>query len=123
MTHPTDDLLLLAAYGELAAPVGDEVAGHVAGCVECRERFARFERTRVALVLALRPVRRRRRLGALVGAAGALVAAAVLAFVLLRERPETGGLSLAVPRYAVPELAPIDSLLTRLEQGRPYGLP
>jgi anti-sigma factor RsiW len=125
MTHPTDDTLLLAAYDELAAPAADEVAAHLARCAGCRERFARLERARVAVDLAARPAARRPL--RLVALAGALAAAAALALVLLRGGREAGGregqLSLAVPRYAVPELAPIDSLLTRLEQERPYALP
>lgn len=120
MTHPTDDVLLLAAYGELAAPTADDVAAHVAVCAACGDRFARLERARVALDVSARPIRRRRRFVVL---GGALAAAAVLTLVLLRGRPETSGLSLVVPRYALPELAPIDSLLTRLEQGRSYALP
>jgi len=43
--------------------------------------------------------------------------------VLLRVRPETVPLSLKLPRYAAPELAPIDSLLTRLEKEKPYAVP
>ena len=54
---------------------------------------------------------------------GALAAAAVLAVVLLRARPEAALLSIKPPRYAAPELAPIDSLLTRLEQEKPYAIP
>ena len=54
----------------------------------------------------------------------ALAAAAVLlAVVMFHARPEASALSLTLPRYTAPGLAPIDSLLTRLEQAKPYAIP
>ena len=124
MTHSREDDLLLLAYGELAAPATAELERHLADCAPCRERFSRIERGRVALEWAtqrrVRPVARVRRT-ALAG----LAIAAALAIVLLRGHGGThaGQLSLTVPRYAAPELAPIDSLLTRLEKEKPYAIP
>ena len=61
------------------------------------------------------------RWAALVG----LAAAAVVAIVLLRPSSATDNtpLVLALPRYAVPELTPIDSMLTQLEQERFHAIP
>jgi anti-sigma factor RsiW len=124
MTHPHEDDLLLLAYGELAEPATAELERHLADCAPCRTRFSRMGRGRVALEWATqrraRPVARVRRT-ALAG----LAVAAVLAIVLLRGHGGTHApqLSLTVPRYAAPELAPIDSLLTRLEKEKPYAIP
>jgi anti-sigma factor RsiW len=121
MTHPTDDALLLFAYGELAEHEAAALTGHLGDCAACRARLASLDRGRVAVDWAVGgSVRRRRGLGV---AFGALAAAAVLAIVLLRVRPETASLSLTLPRYTVPGLAPIDSLLTRLEQEKLYAIP
>lgn len=124
MTHPTDDVLLLAAYGELAPPAADEVAAHVAGCPACRARLAALEGPRVALDLALRTARRRTAARWVLAA----LAAAGLVFFALRAglpppQPSAPDLAIALPRYLAPELAPIDSLLTRLEQERLYAIP
>jgi hypothetical protein len=121
MTHPHEDELLLLAYGELAEPT--ELERHLAGCAPCRDRLLTLERGRVALELTtprrVRPVARVRRT-ALAG----LAIAAALAMVLLRGHGTPAApLSLTVPRYAAPELAPIDSLLTRLEKEKPYAIP
>jgi len=124
MTHPHEDDLLLLAYGELAESATAELERHLADCTPCRKRFSRMERGRVALEWAtqrrVRPVARVRRT-ALAG----LALAAVLAIVLLRGHggTHTAQLSLTVPRYAAPELAPIDSLLTLLEKEKPYAIP
>jgi anti-sigma factor ChrR (cupin superfamily) len=121
MTHPSEDTLLLLAYDELSDTQAADIALHVSACAHCRARLAGLDRARVAADLALgRPVPRRL---PRVAAFAALAAAAVLAVVLFRARPEPAALSVTVPRYAVPELAAIDSLLTRLEQERPYALP
>jgi anti-sigma factor RsiW len=121
MTHPTDDALLLFAYGELPAHEAEGLTEHLGACPVCRTRLAPLERGRVAVDWAAGPPPRRRR--AWTAGLGALAAAAVLAVVLLRARPETVPLSVKLPRYAVPDLAPIDSLLTRLEQEKPYAIP
>jgi hypothetical protein len=119
MNHPSDDTLLLLAYGELDEDARETTHAHLMGCADCRARLDTLERGRVAVDWAL-PRRRPRRLVALV----ALAAAALLAVVLLRpEQPQPGPLSLAVPRYTNPALAPIDSVLTRLEQEKPYAIP
>jgi len=121
MNHPHGDDLLLLAYGELDGPAAAEVERHLASCLPCREQFVRLERARVAADLAFgRPAPQRLPWAA---ALGALAAAAILGVVLLRGRPEPATLSLTLPRYAVPELAAIDALLTRLEQERLYAIP
>ena len=121
MNHPTDDALLLLAYGELPDAERDAATAHVAACGACGRRFDAIERARVAADWALpRPRRRWSRWAVL----GALSAAAVLAAVLLRGRLEPSRPpSLALPRYVAPGLAPIDSILTRLEQEKPYAMP
>jgi len=121
MTHPTDDALLLFAYGDLPDSEAAALGEHLGGCPVCRARLAPLDRTRVAVAWAMGASVRQRRGWAV--AFGALAAAAVLAVVLLRARPETALLSIKPPRYAAPELAPIDSLLTRLEQEKPYAIP
>ena len=41
MNHPTEDQLLLLANDELAAPLGSEIASHIAACQGCADRLAR----------------------------------------------------------------------------------
>jgi len=123
MTHPTDDALLLFAYGEVPEPEVAVLTRHLGDCAACRARLAPLDRSRIAVDWAVG-----RRAGALrrrvwTVALGALAAAAVLAVVLLRARPETASLSLTLPRYSAPGLAPVDSLLTRLEQEKLYAIP
>lgn len=121
MTHPSEDTLLLLAYDELSDTQAADVALHLGACADCRARLAGLERARVAADWALgRPAPRRL---PRVAAFAALAVAALLAVVLFRARPEPAALSLTLPRYAVPELAAIDSLLTRLEQEKPYAIP
>lgn len=119
--HPDDATLLLFAYGE-AGEGGADPTAHLGDCAACRARLAAIERSRVAAdwVLASATVARRTRRWAVVGA---LAAAAAVALVLLRPHPPTTALSLTVPRYVAPELAPLDSMLTRLEQEKLYAIP
>ena len=121
MNHPSDDALLLLAYGELEDAEREAATAHLAACVLCGRRFDALERARVAADWALaRPPRRRLRWATL----GALSAAAVVTAVLVRARAEPPRpLAVAVPRYAVAALAPIDSILTRLEQEKPHAIP
>jgi len=120
MNHPPDDRILLLAYGELPRTEAEDLEAHLAACPACREQLAGLEGARVALDWAMAPRRASRvRARWLVPA----LAAAVLAIVLLRVRPETPALSLTLPRYTAPGLAPIDSLLTRLEQEKLYAIP
>ncbi len=121
MTHPTDDALLLFAYGDLPDSEAAALGEHLGGCPACRARLAPLDRSRVAVDWATGGSVRQRRGWAV--AFGALAAAAVLAVVLLRARPETPSLSLTLPRYTARGLAPIDSLLTRLEQEKLYAIP
>ena len=122
MTHLTDEEMLLFAYGELSDAVAAEAATHLASCAQCHARLAPLERARVAADWALR---RRPRAGMRRTALAGLAVAAALAIVLLRGHGGTHAaqLSLTVPRYAAPELAPIDSLLTHLEKEKPYAVP
>jgi anti-sigma factor ChrR (cupin superfamily) len=121
MTHPSEDTLLLLAYDELSDTQAADIALHVSACSHCRARLAGLDRARVAADLALgRPTPRRL---PRVAAFAALAAAAVLAIALFRTHPEPATVSLTLPRYAVPELAAIDSLLTRLEQEKLYAIP
>ena len=120
MNHPHEDDLLRLAYGELAGTAAADAERHLRSCAACRERLLEVERSRIAAewALARRP-RRRLRWGAVALAA----AAALLVVVMFGARPEPSALSLTLPRYTAPGLAPIDSLLTRLEQEKPYAIP
>ncbi len=123
MTHLSEDTLLLLAYDELGESQAAELASHLVACADCRGRLEAIEQARVAADWALafpavphRGIPRVARLAA-------LAAVTVLAVVWLWPRPGPLTLSLAVPRYAAPGLAPIDSILTRLEQEKPYAIP
>lgn len=133
MNHPSEDTLLLLAYGELEEEEREAATAHLASCAECRARLDTLERARVALDWAMSPgsasaegavPRLQPRRARWIVALGALAAAAVLAAVLLRPAPEPSRpLALALPRYSDPALAPIDSILTHLEQEKPYAIP
>jgi hypothetical protein len=120
MNHPHEDRLLLLAYGELPEAEAAELETHLSACALCRDDLERLERARVALDWAVPNARRPGR-----WIVPGLAAAAVLALVLLRTGSGTSPLSLTLhpPRYTAPALAPIDSLLTRLEQERLYAIP
>jgi len=121
MTHPSEDALLLLAYGELPDAEREAATAHLAVCDVCSRRFDALERARIAAdwAIASHPGRRLRW-----GALGALSAAAVVTAVLLGGRSEPPRpLAVAVPRYAVTALAQIDSILTRLEQENLYAIP
>jgi ribosomal protein L34E len=121
MTHVSDEQLVLLAYDEAEVAWRDQALAHVADCADCRERLDRLERTRAAVEVAV-PVASRR-VGRRVAFA-ALAAAAVVAAVMLRPTaPVAPTTTLALPRYVAPELAPIDSILTGLEQQRTYANP
>src|SRR5881394_796292 len=130
MNHPTEDQLLLLAYGELAEPQSTEIESHVTGCQRCEATLTKLERSRVALEIALPP---RRRSGS-VWIPIALAAAAVLAGLLITKP----GPALAPTEHWTPTttwsatagyvaggkaMVEIDAQLTRLEQERYYGLP
>ena len=119
MNHPSEDALLLFAYGD---PEAEDLTGHLGRCTDCRSRLQAIERARVAVDLTVSRHRVQRpalRWAMIVG----LAVAAGLAVVLLRPPAATPPLAIVVPRYAIPELGPIDSVLTRLEQERFYAIP
>jgi len=128
--HPSEDELLLLAYGELPEPRTAELESHLAACAACHGQFAELERGRVAAEWALARAPRR----AVRWAALAVAAAAVLAAVLLTARRSGDEVPSVWPQQL--EWSPtagyiaggqavivIDSQLTRLEQERPYALP
>lgn len=132
MNHPTDDELLLLAYGELEARAADAEA-HVADCPACQHRLAQLERARVALDVAL-PARPPRRRLTWATAGFALAAAAVLAGVLItrsdasrdderRWNPTTTWSATAGYVAGGKAVVDIDAQLTRLEQERFYARP
>ena len=125
MTHATDDDLLLLAYGDLDGVERDAVTRHVAACAECRERFEALVHARTAVdwSLADEPRRARRRTAAILAM---MSLAAALAALLFTPRPTARSplaLTVPVPRYASSGLAPIDSMLTRLEQEPTHAIP
>ena len=127
MNHPTDDELLLLAYGELPEPHANEIETHIAACAVCAQQLAQLERGRVALDVAL-PARRRT-----VKIWLALAAAAALAGVVMaRPGPTRDAAARWTPTTTWSATAgyvtdramlDIDAQLTRLERERYYGLP
>jgi len=125
MNHPTDDELLLLAYGEVAEPRNGAIESHLAACHTCRETLAEFELGRVALDVALPPRRRSARVWI------ALAAAAVLAgLVMARPGPARDQTARWTPTttwsatagYVTDRaMVDIDAQLTRLEQEKSYG--
>ena len=128
MNHPTNDELLLLAYGELPPARGAAIEAHVAACDACRDTFASLERARGALDVAI-PERRSPRL---VWAALTLAAAVLAAIVISKSAPTRDAVERWKPTttwsatagYVTggKEMMDIDAQLTRLEQGRYYGL-
>ena len=130
MNHPTEDELLLLAYGELPEERVTEIEGHIAGCSACQGGLARLKRGRLALDLAITEPRRRPIVWVTVG----LAAAAVLAGVVItnagpsrdpadRWTPTTSWSTTAGYVTGGKAMRDIDAQLTRLEQERHYGLP
>ncbi len=131
MNHPTEDQLLLLAYGELAEPLVCEIESHVAACAACADRLAQLERARVALDVALP---QRRRPVVVWAALGALAAAAAVAGLLFTRAPSSDAARRgwnptkvwsATAGYVAGgnAMVDIDAQLTRLEQERSYGVP
>jgi len=130
MSHPTDDQLLLLAYGELPAPNANEIETHIAACAVCAQQLAQLERGRVALDVAL-PARRPRRV--IVWGTVALAAAVLAAVTMLESGPSRDQTERWTPTttwsttagYVTggKAMADIDAQLTRLERERYYGLP
>jgi hypothetical protein len=132
MNHPTNDELLLLAYGELPRATAAAIESHTASCPDCRRELASLERTRVALDMAL-PQQRRSVVAW--AALGSLAAAALIAGVLLTRTAPPGDVAArgwnpttvwsATAGYVAGgnAMVDIDAQLTRLEQERSYGLP
>jgi len=130
MNHPTEDQLLLLAYGELPAPHASEIETHIAACTVCAQQLAQLERGRVALDVAL-PARRRR--AVTVWGTMALAAAVLAAVTMVKSGPSRDQTERWTPTttwsttagYVTggKAMADIDVQLTRLERERYYGLP
>ena len=130
MNHPTEDQLLLLAYGELPAPHASEIETHIAACTVCAQQLAQLERGRVALDVAL-PARRRR--AVTVWGTMALAAAVLAVVTMLKSGPSRDQTERWTPTttwsttagYVTggKAMADIDAQLTRLERERYYGLP
>jgi len=129
MNHPTNDDLLLLAYGELPGSQISQVEAHVPACLACRETLAEFERARAALDIAM-PARRRR--PGMVWATLALAAAAVVAGVVIVSsgpvrdstehwKPTTSWSATAGYVTGGRTMMDIDAQLTRLEQEKSNG--
>lgn len=130
MNHPSDDRLLLLAYGELPEAEARAAEAHLAACASCRDAFERLERSRVALDGAMPP----RRYHVARWVATGLAAAAVIAAVLLTSSqpprtPDQGWQPASVWSATAGYVAggramvEIDAQLTRLEQERSYARP
>ena len=128
MNHPTNDELLLLAYGELPGSLISLVEAHVATCLACRETLAQLERGRAALDIAMPPRRR----PAVVWATIAVAAAAVVAGVVLVSsgpvrdstehwKPTTSWSATAGYVTGGRTMMDIDAQLTRLEQEKSNG--
>jgi anti-sigma factor RsiW len=129
MNHPSDDQLLLLAYGELPTSETTTAETHLMGCPTCRAQLERLERPRVALDVAM-PRRRRRGARWVVAA---LAAAVIAAVVITRSQTSTapGGTWRPASVWSATAgyvaggraMVEIDAQLTRLEQERYYALP
>ena len=133
MNHPSDDALLLLAYGELEGEATAEVERHLASCAPCQERFLSLDRGRVAVEWTIAGSRRPL---ARWTAVTILAAAAAVATILLVGRPAPADRS---PGWPPPRalkwsatagylaggeaLITIDAQLTRLEQEWSYARP
>ena len=132
MNHPHADELLLFAHGELAELRLVEVASHVAICAPCQDSLAQLEHALIALDSGW-PRRKRGLYPPVLWAGFAVGAAAVLAFVLIRQpeaahqapgwTPTTMWSATAGYVAGGKALMDIDLQLTRLEQESYYGRP
>jgi anti-sigma factor RsiW len=130
MNHPTEDELLLLAYGELGAMGATELEAHLKGCAACRGQLTRMEQARVAADWTYENPKRR-----VVPWVWALLAtAAVLAGILVINRPMPHVVLEGWPRHQEWSATAgyiaggraaidIDAQLTQLEQGWSYGRP
>lgn len=124
MNHPSDDELLLFAYGE-----ADQHQEHLAGCAECRARLAMIEEGRTILDLGTESPARPARLRALRALWLGLPLAAGIGALLLWPKNQAptepswhSTVSSSAAGYVTGgQLMALDSQLTRLEQGASYG--
>ncbi|MGH7529779.1 MAG: hypothetical protein ACREMN_05305 [Gemmatimonadales bacterium] len=130
MNHPSQDTLLLLAYGELAPAETGEIENHLVSCATCHATFRRLERARVAVDWGVAAERRPllRRVAYAVLATAALIAIALL--TPSEPPPDTPGwhpltVWSQTAGYAAGGalVIEIDARLTRLEQEGSYGLP
>ena len=130
MMHPSDDTLLLLAYGEVPPAESADLEHHVARCEPCRLKFVELERARAALDVAL-PARRPTLTRWAVLALAA--AAALTAVVIIKSGPARDSTERWAPMTSWSATAgyvtggkamvDLDDQLTRLERERYYGLP
>ena len=129
MNHPNEDELLLLAYDELPEDRAEHVESHVAACSVCAEHVGQLERGRAALDLAV-PARPRRTAIAW-ATLGLAAAATIFGIVITRSGPSNPAEHWtptttwsATAGYVTggKTMMEIDAQLTRLEQGRYYGL-
>lgn len=126
-THPSDDELLLFAYGD-----DPRHGAHLASCPGCRSRLQVVEQGRLLLDLglAVNPARRPPAVWATLAVAAGLVGLMIMAGgqPQLRERPGNPWRSTLVASPVAgyvtdQELMMLDAQLRRLEQGGVYGRP
>jgi hypothetical protein len=132
MSHLNDDQLLLLSYSELADHEARDAETHLAACTECRARFERLERARVAVEWTGPRARVSRSRWIAAGLAAAAVLAAV--FLMRAGNPPTANPNPDGPLTTVwsttagyiaggSEVVQIDAQLTRLEQERYDAFP
>lgn len=129
MNHPSDDQLLLLAYGELPVSEAAAAEAHLAACPACRAQLEWLERPRVALDVAM--PRRRRRVTPWIAALAVAAAVAAVFFVDVDPPPRQdrawrpSAVWSATAGYVAGgrAMVEIDAQLTRLEQERYYALP
>jgi len=127
MSHPTNDELLLLAYGELPREAAAGIESHVANCVACRGELASLERARVALNVAT-PAKRAPLWIGLTLAAAAVLAGVVITKSGVRDQaehwtPTTTWSATAGYVAGGRAMIDIDAQLTRLEQELPHARP
>ena len=127
MSHPTNDELLLLAYGELPREAAAPLEAHVATCADCRRELAALDAARAALDVAMTG-RQSRDWMPLIFAAAVIAAVALLPSRGPASKPQRWSGNREWSAHAGyfaggRGVIEIDSQLTRLEQGWSYGEP